>query len=139
MTPTFTQSIASKILFFIIASLFTVASANAATPGLALKVKDGVVYGSVNARTTEKSVIIDWKTLSEVNNNHFEVERSTDKVNFKTVAIVLDGFEGEGTGKIYSFKESISVLENAKVTYYRLKQIDAEGNSTYSALIEVAK
>ncbi|MEP7237317.1 MAG: hypothetical protein ABI685_05620, partial [Ferruginibacter sp.] len=82
------------------------------------------------------SVILDWNTASEFRNSYFEVERSTNATDFKTVALVLDGFATEGTGKKYAFKENVSVVKNNKAAYYRLKQFDAYGNVSYSAVVK---
>lgn len=57
--------------------------------------------------------------------------------DFKTVALVLDGFATEGTGKKYAFKEDVSVVKNSKAAYYRLKQFDEYGNVSYSAVVKV--
>ena len=72
---------------------------------------NSVVYQSIIATVTDKSVILDWNTVSEIRNNYFEVERSSDMSDFKTVALVLDGFVTEGTGKRYAFKEAVSVIK----------------------------
>src|SRR6202007_1362214 len=96
-----------------------------------------VVYQSITVTKTEKSLILDWNTASEYRNSYFEVERSTNMTNFKTVALVLDGFATEGTGKKYAFKEDASVAKNGKPVYYRLKQFDEYGNISYSTVVKV--
>lgn len=97
----------------------------------------GIVYSSIDAIATEKNVIVKWVTAAELNNSHFEVERSTDMVAFKTVALVLDGFSAIGTGKSYQFKENAADFKNGKTVYYRLKQFDTEGNISYSITLPV--
>ena len=90
------------------------------------------------ATATEKGVFINWDTVSEMNNSHFDVERSTDMISFKTVAIVLDGFAVTGTnGKIYKFKEAAGEVKKGKTVYYRLKQIDINNDIHYSKLMAV--
>lgn len=95
-----------------------------------------VIYQSIIVTKTEKSILLDWNTASEYRNGHFEVERSYNATDFKTVALVLDGFTTEGTGKKYAFKEDVSVVKNG-TAYYRLKQYDDYGNITYSAVVKV--
>lgn len=144
MKTNITLSIARKSALLFIITLFTVISVSAlapltdqdqamATPG---PVKS-VVYASVTASTTDKSVVLNWNTVSEFNNNYFEVEKSIDMTNFKTVAVVLDGFSTEGTGKRYAYKENKTSVENGHVTYFRLKQFDAFGNISYSPVVQV--
>lgn len=99
----------------------------------------GVEYASIAATITNKSVIINWVTVSEQNNSHFEVERSTDQKSFKTVAMILDGFAANGTGKTYKFKEDVGNVKNGKTIYYRLKQIDTNNEIHYSTVMAIQK
>jgi chondroitin AC lyase len=100
-------------------------------------INSGVEYASLTANATEKAVFINWVTASEQNNSHFEVERSLDMKDFKTVAIVLDGFVANGTGKSYKFKEDAGEIRNGKTVYYRLKQIDTDNRVHYSTVMAV--
>ena len=97
----------------------------------------GVIYASLDAIASEKSVIVKWVTASELNNSHFEVERSLDMKVFKTVALILDGFTAIGTGKSYQFKEDAVIVKNGKTVYYRLKQFNEDGISSYSPVLAV--
>lgn len=124
---------AQKSVLTLIAAMFTVLSASAFTT----EPTESVVYQTIQVRTTEKSVILDWNTASENNSGHFEVERATSQGDFKTVAIVLDGFSTEGTGKRYAFKEDINHVNNNQVAYYRLKQVDGNGTVSYSTVVKV--
>jgi Secretion system C-terminal sorting domain len=100
-------------------------------------VSSGVVYASIDATANEKSVTVKWVTASEQNNGHFEVERSLDMKAFKMVALILDGFDAEGTGKAYAFKEDAGAVRTGKTVYYRLKQIDTDGKVSYSTILAV--
>ncbi len=142
----FFSTIAPKSALVLIISVFSAISVSALTPvtvenqvTVSPEPVRSVVYDLVTVRLTDKSVLLDWNTVSEFNNSHFEVERSADRSNFKTVAVVLDGFETNGTGKRYAFKEDISVVKNNVAAYYRLKQIDIFGNITYSEVVKVQK
>lgn len=127
----FLTSIAKKSTFVLIIALFSAVSASAFTPGPVTS----VIYQSIKLTSTAKSITLDWSTASEVGNSYFEVERSANMIDFKTVALVLDGFATEGTGKKYAYKENAPA--NGKVAYYRLKQFDAYGNITYSEIFKV--
>lgn len=130
----FFTSIAKKSTLVLIVSLFSVmsVSASAVAPE-----PTSVVYQSISVNKTDKSITLDWNTASEYRNSYFEVERSTNNIDFKTVALVLDGFATEGTGKKYAFKEAASVAKDGKTVYYRLKQFDEYGNVTYSTVVKV--
>ena len=147
MTTNSSKSMTSKaaLLFFVI--LFTAVTTNAlnleegknasTSNNNSIPQPTSVVYESLIATATNNLVIVNWKTASEFNNNHFEVEKSTDMKNFKTVAVVLDGFSTEGSGKRYAFKEQAKSAKQGQVTYYRLKQFDGFGNSTYSNIMKI--
>jgi hypothetical protein len=130
----FFTSIAKKSALVLLVSLFAAMSVSAFTT---VPVPGSVVYQSITVTKTGRSVILDWNTSSEYRNSYFEVERSTNMTDFKTVALVLDGFTTEGTGKKYAFKEDASVAKNGKNVYYRLKQFDEYGNITYSNIYKV--
>jgi hypothetical protein len=96
-----------------------------------------VSYLSFDAVVNEKSVLLKWITAQEMNNSHFEVERSFNMSSFSTAGLVLDGFTTNGTGKSYQFKDNSSELQGKTVVYYRLKQIDMDGKATYSKVLAV--
>ncbi|MCX6275139.1 MAG: T9SS type A sorting domain-containing protein [Bacteroidetes bacterium] len=77
-----------------------------------------------------------WITSTEINNDHFDVERSTDATNY-TVIGTVKGF-GQGVTTInhyYEFKDGDFC--SGKV-YYRLKQVDMNGAFTYSNIVSVS-
>ena len=95
-----------------------------------------VKYTSFDAVVVNKSVVLNWITEQEFNNNHFEVERSFDGKGFKTTGIVLDGFEN-GSKKDYQFKDNDAELQSKSVVYYRLKQVDNDGKISYTNTLVV--
>ncbi len=96
-----------------------------------------VTYTSFDAVVNDKSVLLKWITAQEMNNSHFEVERSFDNSSFSVMGIVLDGFAVNGTGKSYQFKDNSAELQGKTVVYYRLKQVDVDGKITYSKVLAV--
>jgi len=74
-------------------------------------------------------VTLNWSTATELNNYGFEIERSIDKGNWRTI-----GFrEGKGTTsepQQYFYSDNLSDIEASKL-YYRLKQIDFDGSFEY--------
>jgi hypothetical protein len=135
MKTTFTSLLVNRLLTSAFTLIFILFAGNAnATdnnPGT-------VEYASLAATATDNGVYINWVTVSELNNSHFEVERSTDMKSFKTVAMVLDGFATTGTnGKSYKFKEATADIKKGKTVYYRLKQIDNDNQVHYSTVMAV--
>lgn len=75
-----------------------------------------------------------WITASEVNNDGFDIERSIDGVRFEKIGYI----DGNGTTNketIYTFQDD-SVQYNI-LYYYRLKQIDFDGTTSYSNIVDV--
>lgn len=91
-----------------------------------------VDYSSFDAYALNNTANITWTTESETNNDHFEVERSLDRKEFKTIALVF-GPEGNATTtNKYSFNDKAKDIRSHDLAYYRLKQIDFDGNVTYT-------
>ena len=86
---------------------------------------------SFTAKTTKAGVMLNWTTVTEVNNFGFDVEtlRATsskwEKVGF------VEGHGNSNSPKEYSF------FDNSGATSYRLKQVDFNGNYEYSDVVTV--
>jgi Secretion system C-terminal sorting domain len=105
-------------------SLFAAGQANIPLP-VELLSFTGRNYGEYN--------LLKWQTATEINNDYFEVEKSTDGYYFESIGTV----DGQGNSTIltnYSFKDDF--LKNT-VEYYRLKQTDFNGTYTYSATVAI--
>ena len=90
---------------------------------------------SFTANLSSNEVILNWTTATELNNHSFEIERSTDKSNWRMIGFI----EGHGStteSQQYSFSDDLSDISSSKF-YYRLKQIDFNGTFEYSDVIEV--
>lgn len=75
--------------------------------------------------------VLSWETSSEQNNAYFVVERSSDAQQFSAIGQV----EGNGNSsqiQNYSLTDASPFIGT---NYYRLKQIDTDGNFTYSQVI----
>lgn len=78
------------------------------------------------------SVKVNWATAQETNNEKFVIERSEDGTQFEPIGIIA----GNGnTQKLlnYQFTDESPNPTN----YYRLKQMDFDGTSTYSKTVLV--
>ena len=90
-----------------------------------------VKYLSFEGKKSANSLLLNWITSEEVNNNYFQIERSFNGIDFMQIGLALDGFEN-GTKKEYAFKDYSDLLKNKEIIYYRLKQIDNDGNYSFS-------
>jgi hypothetical protein len=93
---------------------------------------------SFNAVVVEnKSVDLKWMTEQEINNGHYEIERSLDMNNFKTIGLVLDGFKINGSVKSYEFMDNSTDIQGKSIVYYRLKQVDVDNKVSFSKVLPV--
>ncbi|MEN7551029.1 T9SS type A sorting domain-containing protein [Rapidithrix thailandica] len=86
-----------------------------------------------NATLVENLVVLKWATAIEVNNNYFSIEASNDGKEFYLVKEIPGA--GNST-QLLTYQEHVSP-EPWPVTYYRLKQTDFDGTSTYSKVVLV--
>ena len=76
---------------------------------------------------------LQWTTETELNNNHFELQRSADGQSFEQIAIIA----GAGTTtqpKSYLHEDNEPLLG---INYYRLRQVDHDGTATLSNVIAI--
>ncbi|MEM7162655.1 MAG: T9SS type A sorting domain-containing protein [Bacteroidota bacterium] len=79
------------------------------------------------------TVMVKWQTLSELNNNYFEVERSKSGENWESIEHV------QGAGNSTSLIDYV-ITDNRPfegISYYRLKQSDYDGTISYSEIRSV--
>ncbi len=80
-----------------------------------------------------KSALLSWITTAEINNDHFEIQRSGTNTDFKTIGTV----KGNGTtSKMHNYKFTDYSPQDGD-NYYRLKQVDINGNASYSPIVLV--
>jgi hypothetical protein len=82
----------------------------------------------------EKNVYLAWATATEVNNDFFSVERSTDAVNFEEICRV----RGAGTSLQKKTYACVDTEPKNGISYYRLKQIDFDRTFSYSQIEPVS-
>lgn len=75
--------------------------------------------------------VLSWETFSEKNNKGFEIQRSTDGKNFETIGFV----NGNGTTQNASAYRYMDENLASGKWYYRLKQMDFDGQFEYSSII----
>lgn len=80
-------------------------------------------------------VKIDWATASEKDSKEFIVEKSDDNTRFYEAGRVA-ALGSSSAGKAYSFIDDKPSYFNQPI-YYRIKQVDLDGNASYSKIISV--
>lgn len=90
-----------------------------------------------NANECSNNICFSWETATELNNDYFEIEFSENGLDF----IPIKKLKGAGTSLTNnSYKETISTTElslNSEILYFRLKQVDYNGTTSYSEIASV--
>lgn len=86
-----------------------------------------------NAEKTERTVKLNWSTLTEKDNDYFTVEKSLNGIDFELVGY-LNGMGTVANEHHYTLVDSEPIIG---ISYYRLKQTDYNGDFTYSDIIPV--
>lgn len=92
-----------------------------------------VVLTYFKAALRNGSVVMQWKTEQELNNDRFEIEKSSNGSQWDILATV----KGRGSfaaATEYSYQDA---NPSKGYTYYRLKQLDYDGKSVYSPVCRV--
>jgi type IX secretion system substrate protein/G8 domain-containing protein len=91
-----------------------------------------VTWVSFTAVRNGGTVSLNWITANEKNNSHFEVERSTNGSDWNTLATVAAG--ETDTQDSYTYTDETAT---ATQTLYRVRQIDEDGQYSYSKIVTV--
>ncbi len=98
-----------------------------------------VELSSFNADPQADNVLINWTTVTELNNKGFEVERAgLDKENgikgeFRKIAFV----KGSGSSTLSNYYSFSDKSLSPGTYFYRLRQMDLKGQSVYSDEISI--
>lgn len=88
---------------------------------------------SFKANTDNDNILLSWKTLSELNNDFFLIERSMNGETWET--IYKQNGAGNSANQIeYSY---IDKSPPKRTIYYRLKQVDFDGKYSFSEILSV--
>ncbi len=88
---------------------------------------------SFTAKKEQQTTALEWVTASELNNEKFLVERSSDGLLFRVIGEVL----GKGTTYEPNNYKFLDLTPAIGINYYRLKQIDHDGQYEYSNVVSI--
>lgn len=93
-----------------------------------------VQFISYTATLQKQDVILNWKTAQEINIENYNIERSTDAVNYFTIAAI----KAKGAAENYYqyIDSSVAFFCTGKI-YYRIKEMDSGGQTQISKTQEV--
>ena len=97
-------------------------------PGVVLP----LIINQFNGNYSDGFIQLGWSTYSEINVDHFDVERSTDGVNFRQIGRTTSAGGQLSSNMNYNY---LDITADRGNNYYRLAIVDINGNYTYSKSI----
>lgn len=93
-----------------------------------------VELSGFRAKVKNKNILLTWQTLTESNNEGFDIQRSNNGINWESIA--WEAGQGDATtSRTYTFTDSRPLLGKS---YYRLAQTDFDGKIEYSEIVMVS-
>lgn len=89
-----------------------------------------VDLASFKTMTEGKTAVLTWVTTSETNSSHFDIQRSANGINWKTLGTVAAQQDSKNT-LIYKYVDKSPRPGN---NYYRLKMVDLDRTYAYSSV-----
>lgn len=77
-----------------------------------------------------QAAYLEWETLTESNNDYFSIEHSMDGKKFSAIGQV----EGKGTTYVPQAYSYLDQAAKPGINYYRLRQVDFDGQYEYSEM-----
>lgn len=99
-------------------------------PGVVLP----LIINQFNGNYSDGIIQLSWSSYSEINIEHFDIERSTDGNNFRQIGRVNTLSGQLNSNANYSY---LDITAQRGINYYRLAIVDNNGNYTYSKTIMV--
>lgn len=93
-----------------------------------------VTFLGINARQKGSGVSVEWSTSQEINSSRFDIEKSADgNSNWDLVASI----NAAGNSSVVKNYNAYDARPLNGVNFYRIKQVDKDGNFKYSKTVRV--
>ncbi len=93
-----------------------------------------VEFLNISARQKGSGVSVEWSTSQELNSKYFAIEKSADgNSNWKVIASI----NAAGNSSIVKNYNAYDPMPFKGANYYRIKQVDKDGNFKYSKIVSV--
>lgn len=108
-------------------SYFTIGSTNPVSSPLPIQLLN------FEAKVCEQDVCLNWSTANEINNERFVIQRSSDANDWMDIKSIKGSRNSQRTLNY----ESLDTEPLKGLSYYRLKQVDMNGDFSYSIIRSV--
>ncbi len=98
------------------------------------------LQNDISNNTQNPSVLIKWGVMTQENNQYFEIEKSQNienSQNNNTVWVSVGKIDGAGTTNQFQTYQIIDTKPFYGISYYRLKQVDNDGKTTYFPIKDI--
>jgi hypothetical protein len=97
-----------------------------------------VKFLSFTAQQASGKVGLKWQTAQELNNKEFQVQRRMSTGGWETIATVPSKAYNGNSGIVLDYSyDDYANLEGKGQVYYRIRQVDIDGNSDFSEIRSV--
>lgn len=90
---------------------------------------------SFSATKENKRVKLNWETSSEINNDFYSIERSSDGISFTTLGTVKSNNGNSTISQVYTWYDELPAIG---INYYRLTQVDKDGKMQIKGIKSVS-
>lgn len=97
-----------------------------------------VTLSSISVVKEKETHVVSWQTLNETNAAGFHLQRSTNGIDFSTIATQRSKAINGNSNSTLSY-QIIDTKPLEGTSYYRIKQIDNDGKIAYSKIISIRK
>jgi hypothetical protein len=87
-------------------------------------------------KLNNNDALLNWKTDNEINTKSFVIERSTDGIAYSPVG-EIKAFNQIGSHS-YTYTDANIASSGLSSAFYRLKQVDIDGRSTFSEIVRLS-
>ena len=88
-----------------------------------------VVFSGYDVKCNDKGALVSWSTSSELNSSKFEIQRSTNGTDWKTIGTVASA-GNSNEQRSYQYLD----ISGGGSAQYRIRQVDLDGEYTYTSI-----
>jgi hypothetical protein len=92
-----------------------------------------MVWLDVAAQRRNSVIQISWQTAEEINGNGYQVEKSTNGIDWSKLGPVINAYNTPGPNH---YNQTDPTLPTA-ISFYRVRQTDLDGKHSYSKMVSV--
>lgn len=96
-----------------------------------------VEWLSLHVEQRKEDALLTWNTAWEENSDYFDIQRSLDAQQFETIGTVAAAGQSQDIST-YQFLDLRITQLGSPSLYYRLRQVDLDGQQSFSPMISLA-